>query len=50
VQRHAGALVRALPGARAYVCGLSAMVEDVVTLLGREAGMPREALRYETYD
>jgi ferredoxin-NADP reductase len=50
VQRHAGALVRALPGARAYVCGLSAMVDDVVARLERDEGMPRAALRYETYD
>jgi hypothetical protein len=26
------------------------MVDDVVALLGRDAGLPREALRYETYD
>jgi ferredoxin-NADP reductase len=50
VQRHAGALVRALPGARAYVCGLSAMVDDVVARLERDEGIPRAALRYETYD
>jgi ferredoxin-NADP reductase len=50
VQRHAGGLVRALPGACAYACGLSAMVDDVVAGLAREAGMPRSALRYETYD
>lgn len=50
VQRHAGRLVRALPGACAYVCGLSAMVDDVVARLERDDGMPRSALRYETYD
>jgi ferredoxin-NADP reductase len=58
VQRHATALARSLPGvpglpgvgAQAYVCGLSAMVDDVVALLARDAGFLREALRYETYD
>jgi ferredoxin-NADP reductase len=50
VQRHAVALALALPGARAYVCGLSDMVEDVLALLEREGGLPRSALRYETYD
>jgi ferredoxin-NADP reductase len=50
VQLHAGSLGRALPGARAYVCGLSAMVDDVVARLERDERMPRAALRYETYD
>jgi ferredoxin-NADP reductase len=50
VQRHAGTLSRALPGACAYVCGLSAMVDDVVARLERDEGMPRADLRYETYD
>jgi ferredoxin-NADP reductase len=50
VQRHAGALRRALPGACAYVCGLSAMVDDVVARLERDEGMPKSDLRYETYD
>jgi len=50
VQLHAGALSRALPGACAYVCGLSAMVDDVVARLERDEGMPRAALRYEIYD
>jgi hypothetical protein len=34
----------------AYVCGLSAMVDDVVALLEREGRLPRAALHYETYD
>jgi CDP-4-dehydro-6-deoxyglucose reductase, E3 len=50
VQRHAVSLCRALPGARVYVCGLSAMVDDVVGLLAGDGGVPRSALRYETYD
>jgi ferredoxin-NADP reductase len=50
VQRHAGRLARALPGACVYVCGLSAMVDDVVAGLQRDEGMPPSALRYETYD
>jgi NAD(P)H-flavin reductase len=50
VQRHARSLADALPGVYAYVCGVSAMVDDVVGILGREAGLAREALRHETYD
>ena len=50
VQRHAPRLVAALPDVRAYVCGLSAMVEDVTTTLERDASVPRGALRYEIYD
>ena len=50
VQRHAAGLARALPGACAYVCGLAAMVDDVVARLERDEGMPRSALHYETYD
>ena len=50
VQRHVGTLGLGLPRARAYVCGLSAMVDDVVTRLARDEGMPRTAVRYETYD
>ena len=42
VQRHAGALGRALPGPQAYVCGLSAMVDDVVARLGRDERLARE--------
>jgi hypothetical protein len=33
----------------AYVCGLSAMVDEVVAVLGA-AGVPRPQLRYELYD
>jgi ferredoxin-NADP reductase len=50
VQRHAHDLAAALPGVHAYVCGLSAMVEDVVRLLERQAGIPRDRLHYEVYD
>ena len=50
VQRHAGALARSLPGVRVSICGLGAMVDEVVSSLVRDAGMPREALRYEIYD
>jgi ferredoxin-NADP reductase len=47
---HRGGLAESLPEARAYICGVSAMVDDVVTVLHREAALPRESLRYETYD
>jgi NAD(P)H-flavin reductase len=50
VQRYVCELLEAIPGARAYVCGLSAMVDDVVQRLGRDCAMPRELVRYETYD
>jgi ferredoxin-NADP reductase len=50
VQRHARELAASLPGAHAYVCGVGAMVDDVVRLLEREAGMGRERLHYEVYD
>ncbi len=50
VQRHACALARSLPGVQVYVCGLGAMVDEVATLLARDAGISREALRYEIYD
>jgi CDP-4-dehydro-6-deoxyglucose reductase, E3 len=50
VQRHAIPIAAALPGVRAYVCGLSDMVDDVLALLEREGKLPRTALRYETYD
>lgn len=50
VQRHVVERAKALREPRAYVCGLSVMVDDVAALLERQAGMPREAVRYETYD
>jgi ferredoxin-NADP reductase len=50
VQRHARELAGSLSDAHAYVCGVSAMVDDVVKLLEREAGMPRVRLHYEVYD
>ncbi|HEY6463655.1 MAG TPA: FAD-dependent oxidoreductase [Polyangiaceae bacterium] len=50
VQRHAHDLAAALPAAHAYVCGLSAMVDDVVRLLERKAAIPRDRLHYEVYD
>jgi ferredoxin-NADP reductase len=50
VQRHAIGLAAALPGVRAYVCGLSDMVDEVLGRFEGEGGLPRTALRYETYD
>jgi ferredoxin-NADP reductase len=50
VQRYAHALARALPHAHAYVCGLSAMVDDVAALLERDVGMPHADVHYEVYD
>jgi phenol hydroxylase P5 protein len=50
VQRYARALAESLPGVHAYVCGLTAMVEDVVGLMEREAKLSRKAVHYETYD
>jgi NAD(P)H-flavin reductase len=50
VQRHVCGIAASVPDVRVYVCGLSAMVEEVVKVLERDAGLPREALRYETYD
>ena len=52
MQRHAVRLALEAPlrGARAYVCGLSAMVDDVVTLLSGDGTIARDHLRYETYD
>jgi ferredoxin-NADP reductase len=50
VQRHAHGIARALPGAHAYVCGLSPMVDDVVALLEREVGLPHSDVHYEVYD
>jgi ferredoxin-NADP reductase len=50
VQRHTPSIARALPDAHAYVCGLSAMVGDVVDLLERDAGLAHDAVHYEVYD
>ena len=50
VQRHAHQLARGLHDVHAYVCGLGAMVDDVVQLLEREVHLPREQLHYEVYD
>jgi ferredoxin-NADP reductase len=50
VQRHVLAIAATLPGLRAYVCGLSAMVDDVVKLLAASGGTSRELVRYELYD
>lgn len=50
VQAHVRELVGALRDPIAYVCGLSAMVDDVIAHLARDAGLPRGALRYEPYD
>jgi ferredoxin-NADP reductase len=49
VQRHVVALAHPLTGVRAYVCGLSAMVDDVVRIL-TASGIPHERVRYELYD
>jgi ferredoxin-NADP reductase len=50
VQRHAHDLAGSLPGVHAYVCGVSAMVDDVVKLLAESGGLSREVLHYEVYD
>lgn len=50
VQAHIRELAGRLSDPRAYVCGLSAMVDDVVARLARECGLPHGAIRYETYD
>lgn len=50
VQKHAPAIAETLRAPRVYVCGLSAMVDDVVAMLLGSTGLPREAIRYEPYD
>ncbi len=50
VQRHVGELASRMPDVRAYVCGIGAMVDDVVTFLERQAHLARKNLRFETYD
>jgi CDP-4-dehydro-6-deoxyglucose reductase, E3 len=50
VQRHLRELAEGLQGPCAYVCGLSVMVDDVVSHLARDIKLPREAIRYEPYD
>jgi ferredoxin-NADP reductase len=50
VQRHAHDLAGSMSGVHAYVCGLSAMVDDVVKLLAESGGLSREVLHYEVYD
>lgn len=50
VQRHVASLARSLANPLVFICGLSAMVDDVVSVLTREVAVPRDALRYETYD
>jgi NAD(P)H-flavin reductase len=49
VQRHVVARAEGLEGLRAYVCGLSAMVDDVVRLLVA-SGIPGDRVHYELYD
>jgi ferredoxin-NADP reductase len=49
VQEHVVALASSMPGARVYVCGLRAMVDDVVARVAA-AGVPDDCLRYELYD
>jgi ferredoxin-NADP reductase len=49
VQRHAVGIAASLPGVRVYVCGMSAMVDEVVRALAL-AGVPPAHVRYELYD
>jgi CDP-4-dehydro-6-deoxyglucose reductase len=49
VQRHVDELVRALAPTRAFVCGLSAMVDAASDALER-AGVPRASIHAEAYD
>ena len=50
VQRHSLALAAARTELHVYVCGVSAMVDEVVQLLEHDAALPRSAIHYETYD
>jgi CDP-4-dehydro-6-deoxyglucose reductase len=53
VQRHVHAIAAGVSDAaelHAYVCGLSPMVDDVVSLLENGARVPRTAIHLETYD
>jgi ferredoxin-NADP reductase len=50
VQRHACEVAQSLAGAHAYVCGLSPMVDEVVVLLERSAGLSRAEVHFEVYD
>jgi CDP-4-dehydro-6-deoxyglucose reductase len=50
VQKHVSHLARSLPGVHAYICGLSAMVDQVVTVLESTNAVPRASLHYEVYD
>ena len=49
VQKHVASCVQAIAPERAFVCGLSPMVEDVVHLLA-QTGLPRRSVRTEEYD
>jgi ferredoxin-NADP reductase len=49
VQEHVRDLASHLSDTRAYVCGLSAMVDDVVEMLA-DGGRARDRVRYELYD
>lgn len=50
VQAHVVELAVTLESPRAYVCGLSEMVDDVVSLLKTDVGLPPYRINYETYD
>jgi len=50
VQAHVGEVLADLPAALVYVCGVSAMVEDVLAALRGELGVARERIYAEEYD
>ena len=50
VQAHVVELARTLASPRAYVCGLSKMVDDVVYLLETEGRLSPDRIHYEIYD
>ena len=49
VQAHLIELARSLPGLQAWLCGHHAMVQDCVSLLGRDPGVPRSMIFTEEY-
>jgi ferredoxin-NADP reductase len=51
VQNHIRSVVGPLGNAQAYICGLTAMVDEVTErLTGEDGGLPWESLHYEIYD
>jgi NAD(P)H-flavin reductase len=50
VQTHVVEAVRALPGARVYLCGLREMIDGVVGVLEREMAETRGRVHIEEYD